>query len=171
MLVDHLTERREPASFLHLTAAALQELTAAHALHEAGQDMEADLRASRVQIETALRAADELVHLSVGESIEAGTWGLAAWPEAETLSDRAEILSVSFLQHNRACSLIEIEQEIFRGLPGLFAPSRQTILAILSSYAESVEAGWRIRAEDLATQRRDDLRRVLGGHRGNRGAA
>ena len=101
--------------------------------------------------------ADGLVHLSTGESIEAGTWGLAKWPGVETLSDRAEMLSVNFLQTNPECTLLEVERVVLDGLPGLFAPSRETILAILRSYAEERDAVWRLRDEDRAAQRRADL--------------
>ena len=43
-VTGHLSERGEPASYLHLKAAALQELAAQHALLVEGQDMEAALR-------------------------------------------------------------------------------------------------------------------------------
>ena len=72
------------------------------------------------------------VHISSGESIEAGTWGLAEWPEAETLSDRAEISPSIFMQKKPELSLMEVEQEVFSGSPGLFTPSRQIILAVLT---------------------------------------
>jgi hypothetical protein len=135
----------------------LQELAREHALQVAGQEMEVTLRETRVSIETALAGAAGLVHLSSGDAIEAGAWGLTTWPGTETLADRAEILTVNFLQKNPECHLPDVEQEVFGGLPGLFTPSRQTILAILDSYAQEADGLWQLRDEDRAARRRDDL--------------
>jgi hypothetical protein len=122
--------------------------------------MDAALRETRVAIETALGEADGVMHISSGESIEAGTWGLAAWPEAETLSDRTEIIAVNFMQKNPDFHLMEVEYELFAGLPGLFTPARQLLMAVLGSYAQTTDAGWQLREEDRAARRRDDLRSV-----------
>lgn len=160
VMIDHLGERGEPASYLQLKAAALQRLAEAHALLQPGQDMETALRQSRLAIEEALAEAKGVIHISSGESIEAGTWGLAAWPEAESLSDRTEMVAVNFMQKKPDLNLMEMEQEIFSALPGLFTPSRQIILAVLESYAQPTETGWQLRDEDRARQRREDLHNI-----------
>jgi hypothetical protein len=157
---DYLARRGEPASYLHVESAALQVLAEEHALSPAGQDIESALRGSRTTIETALGEDERFVHHSTGESVEAGTWGLREWPASESVTDRAEISAVNFLQRNPACTLLDIEQEVFQDLPGLFTPSRETMMAILSSYAEQVESIWRLREEDQAARRHEDLRTV-----------
>ena len=64
------------------------------------------------------------------------------------------------MQKQPDCSLRQVEQEVFRGLPGLFTPSRALILAILRSYAEEADGMWHLRDEDRAARRRDDLNSI-----------
>lgn len=157
---DYLARRGEPASYLQLEAAALELLVERHALPQAGQDLDTGLREARALIDTTLRQAPGFVHHSTGESIESGSWGLREWTTPESFTDRAEIAAVNFLQKNPQCTLEELEGELFRTLPGLLTPARQTLLAILRSYAQEAASTWHLRQEDQASRRRDDLRVV-----------
>ncbi|HEY5983086.1 MAG TPA: hypothetical protein VIU38_06395 [Anaerolineales bacterium] len=161
-MLGHLAERGEPASYLHVKSAALQLLAEANSLHAEGQDLETELRETRLTIEAALSGDPRFVHHSTGESVEAGMWGLRAWPSTETLTDRVEVIVVKHLQKNPQCTLIELENAVFPSLPGLFTPSRRTIEAILLSYAEKTGALWQLREEDKAARRQEDLRLIEG---------
>lgn len=159
-MYEYLTMRGEPASYLHMKTAAIQMLAEAHTLHREGLDMETELRQIRAGIEIALTQDGRFVHHSTGESVEAGTWGLADWPPVESVTDRAEVLAVTHLQKKQRVELLEIEDEVCGGLPGLFTPARRTIEAILSSYADEHEGIWQLREEDQAAQRQQDLRAI-----------
>jgi hypothetical protein len=157
---DHLAERGEPAGFLHLKTAALEVLARAHALHLEGQDLETAVRDTRATLETALGGGERFAHYSTGESIESGTWGLREWPAAQSLTDRVEVLTVSFLQKQSECSQLEVERLLCPELPGLFTPSARTVLAVLSSYAEKQDSLWKLREEDKASSRQEELRTI-----------
>jgi hypothetical protein len=157
---DHLAERGEPAGYLHLKTAALEILARAHALHLEGQDMEIAVRDTRATLETALGGGERFAHYSTGESIESGTWGLHEWPAVQSLSDRVEVLTVNYLQEHPECSQLDVERALCPELPGLFTPSVRTILAVLSSYAENQASLWRLREEDKASARQEELRTI-----------
>ncbi|MFH1185090.1 MAG: hypothetical protein V1755_08640 [Chloroflexota bacterium] len=157
---DYLAARGEPASYLHMKSAALKFLAEEHMLRPSGQDLEPEMRATRLSIETALREDEGFMHHSTGESVEAGTWGLREWPASPSLADRAEVVTVNYLQNNPESLLLHIETEVFRELPGLFTPSLETMQAILNSYAEKVDLTWRLREEDKAARRQEDLHTI-----------
>ena len=161
-LREYLTARGEPASYLHLKAAALEWLASEHALGSPGEDVEAALRETRAVIEAAIQGDGAFAHFSTGESLESGTWGLQPSANSESLTDRVEVVTVNYLTKNPECRLLDLEHEACRQLPGLLTPSRKTIQAILASYAEEDKAVWRLRLEDRAERRKDDLRAISG---------
>ena len=75
----------------------------------------------------------------------------------ESLLDRLEVAIVNYLQKNRESIYLEIENEAYRSFPGLLTPSKGMIYAILDSYAEKNGASWKLRAEDAAAARQQDL--------------
>jgi hypothetical protein len=162
VMLDYLGARGEPASYLHMKSVALQALAEAHSLRRADQDIESALRETRAGIEAALREDGGFVHLSTGESIEAGAWGLREWPAIDALADRAEVIVVNYLQRSPDCTLLDIEREVFRNLPGLLTPSRETLQAILNSYAERDGSAWKLRDEDRSAARREDVNAITG---------
>ena len=110
-----------------------------------------------------------LVHYSNGESVDTGLWGLSASPtlpvdngsaRRESLSDRVEIAVVTFLQKHPNSIFIEIEQDLYPRLPGLLTPSQAMIYAVLTSYANKENGEWKLRAEDLASARREELNHI-----------
>jgi hypothetical protein len=159
-LENYLTERGEPASYLHLHAAGLEVLAESHAFHLREQNLEDALRAAQMTIETALRQGARFVHHSTGEAVEAGLWGLRDSSTVDSLTDRVEIAVVNHLQKNPISIYLEVETELYRQLSGLLTPSKGTIYAVLNSYAEKDGANWRLRPEDTAASRQQDVKTI-----------
>ena len=171
-IATHLTNRGEPASYLHIHAAGLIALAKSHALKQKDQEFDQALRATQSLIQTALEEDSRFIHYSSGESVDTGLWGLdknhferaLTTPPAnggsalrESLSDRVEIAVVTFLQKNPNSIFLEIEQDLYPRLPGLLTPSQGMIYAVLSSYANKENGAWKLRPEDLASARRSEL--------------
>ncbi len=157
---EHLIERGEPASYLHLHAAALIALTEAHALKQKDEEFDAALRRTNSIIETTLREEARFIHHSSGEGSETGLWGLRAAPEVDSLTDRVEVAIVNYLQKTPDCIYLEIEEELYRQFKGLLTPSKRMIYAVLNSYAEKDGGKWKLRREDVAASRHQDLKTI-----------
>ncbi len=167
----HLSGRGEPASYLHIHAAGLIALTEAHALKDKEQEFDEAMRATQVLIQNALTGDERFVHYSTGESVDTGLWGLSNLPERpasappanggsaqdESLSDRVEVAIVTFLQKNANSIYLEIEDDLYLRFPGLLTPSKMMIYSVLNSYAEKDGAAWKLRPEDVAAARRNEL--------------
>jgi hypothetical protein len=78
----------------------------------------------------------------------------------ESLSDRVEIAIVTFLQKHPNSIYREIEQDLYPRFPGLLTPSMGMLYAVLSSYAQRENGEWRLRPEDVAAARREELTRI-----------
>ena len=157
----HLIERGEPASYLHVHAAALIALARSHALKQKEQEFDEALRGTQSLIQTALEDDPRFAHYSGGESVETGLWGVNKdGSYYESLSDRVEVAVVTFLQKHPNSIFLEIEQDLYPRLPGLLTPSQAMIYAVLTSYANKENGAWLLRPEDVASARRDELNRV-----------
>ncbi len=162
----HLTERGEPASYLHVHAAGLIALTEAHALRQKNQEFDEAMRRTQSLIQSALTRDVRFVHHSTGESVETGLWGLSIRPERgetktkgewnDSLSDRIEMAIVTFLQKNPNSIYLEIEDDLYPRFPGLLTPSKGMIYAVLDSYAQRDGAAFTLRPEDVAAARRSE---------------
>ena len=173
---SHLVEHGEPASYLHVHAAGLIALAKSHALSHRDQEFDEALRNTHSLIQTALEDDPRFVHYSGGESVDTGLWGLAAETKAkltnnggttqnetqDSLSDRVEIAVVTFLQKNPESIFLDIEQDLYPRFPGLLTPSKAMIYSVLSSYAEKESGEWKLRAEDVASARRNELNKIAG---------
>jgi hypothetical protein len=80
--------------------------------------------------------------------------------ERESLSDRVEIAAVTFLQKNPNSIFLDIEQDLYPRFPGLLTPSKAMIYSVLSSYAVRENGAWKLRAEDVASARRNELNNI-----------
>jgi hypothetical protein len=143
------------------------------------------LRGTQSVIQSALEEDPRFVHYSNGESVETGLWDLntarferaSAVPpsngssvqrnpdgirERESLSDRVEVAVVTFLQKHPDSIFLDIEQDLYPRFPGLLTPSQAMMYAVLSSYANKEAGAWKLRPEDLASARRDELNRMAG---------
>ena len=160
----HLTERGEPASYLHIHAAGLIALTETHALKKKEQEFDEALRTTQAMIQSALSEDERFAHYSTGESVDTGLWGVAGSDDLnrhyDSLSDRIEIAIVTFLQKNPDSIYLEIENDLYPRFPGLLTPSKAMIYAVLSSYAEKDKSAWRLRPEDVASARRSELNTI-----------
>jgi hypothetical protein len=168
---SHLMERGEPATYFHVHAAGMIALTESHMLRQKDQEFDEALRSIHSLIQTALSEDERFVHYSTGESVDTGLWGLAIRPErlstspaahggpiqAESLSDRVEVAIVTFLQKNPNSIFLEIEEDLYPRFPGLLTPSKAMIYSVLDSYAGKDGAAWKLRGEDVASVRRNEL--------------
>jgi len=162
----HLIERGEPASYLHIHAAGLIALTEAHALKTKEQEFDEALRETQSLIQNAVTSDERFVHYSTGESMDTGVWAIhpSSTPptdggsaQDESLSDRVEVAIVTFLQKNPNSIYLEIEDDLYPRFPGLLTPSKMMIYSVLNSYAEKDGAAWKLRPEDVASARRNEL--------------
>lgn len=163
-ILEHLKERGEPASYLHIHAAGLVSLIEAHSLKKRDQEFDETLRTVQALIQSALEQDSRFVHYSSGENVDTGTWSIQdhAGGGQESLADRVEVAIVSLLQKNPSCIYLEVEDDLYPRFPGLLTPSRGMIYAVLASYAERVNGAWMLRAEDVASVRRNEMKKVAG---------
>jgi hypothetical protein len=160
---EHLAERGEPASYLHVHAAGLIALVGSHSLRKKNQEFDEAVRTTQLLIQKALEEDDHFIHYSTGESVDTGLWGLRSNDSShyyESLSDRVEVAIVSFLQKNPNSIYLEIEDDLYPRFPGLLTPSKGIIYAVLQSYAERNGAAWALRPEDVAAARRGELETI-----------
>jgi hypothetical protein len=165
---SHLLERGEPASYLHVHAAALIALAEAHALKRREVEFDEAMRATNVLIRSVLEERNEFVHYSSGESVETGWWGMRGNADLsprsehyESLSDRVEVAIVTHLQKNPKSIYLEIEDMLNQQFPGLLTPPKRMIYSILESYAIRDEGKWTLRPEDVASARRTERDSVM----------
>lgn len=157
----HLTERGEPATYLHIHAAGLIALCQANAFKREGREMDEAVRETHSLIESALKGEAQFIHYG-GEAIDTGMWDVHAGLRVDSLSDRVEIALVNFLQKNPGGIFLEIEDDLNPRFPGLLTPSKGLIYAVLASYAERENGGWRLRPEDLPAARRAEVAKMIG---------
>ncbi len=157
----HLMDRGEPVNYLHVHAAALIVLAEAHALKQKAQEFDEALRATQTTIQKALTDDPRFIHYSSGEGVDTGLWGSRdSGSYIESLSDRVEVAIVTFLQKNPDSIYLEIEDDLYPRFPGLLTPSKAMIYAVLESYANKEKSTWRLRAEDVASARRNELNTI-----------
>ncbi len=180
---SHLIERGEPASYLHAHAAGLIVLAESHALKQKDQEFDEAMRSTQSLIQNALSEDARFVHYSTGESVDTGVWGLGnvILSEAknlprsdrdssvaalrqndinDSLSDLVEVAIVTFLQKNPNSIYLEIEDDLYPRFPGLLTPPKAMIYSVLNSYADKDSAAWKLRAEDVASARRNELNTI-----------
>ena len=157
----HLMERGEPASYLHVHAAGLMALTESNALKQNDDEFDEALRSTQSLLQSALAGDARFVHYSTGESVDTGLWGSNDLNRySDSLSDRVEVAIVTFLQKNPNSIYLEIEHDLYPRFPGLLTPSKAMIYSVLLSYAEKDGATWKLRPEDVASARRNELNTI-----------
>jgi len=172
---EYLITRGEPASYLLIHTAGLIALAEAGALKNPEMEFDEALRKTNTMFEFSLKGDGRFVHYSTGEGVDTGMWGSSTSPQStrgpahivptlfresdsiESLSDRVEIAIVTYLQKNQKGIYLEIEADLYPRFAGLLTPSKGLIYAILNSYAEKESGSWNLRAEDLASARREEL--------------
>ena len=167
---EYLAARGEPANYLYVHTAGLIALAEAGALKKSGQEFDEALRKTNALFESTLKGDERFIHYSTGESVETGMWGSSTSPQdprssaqsenIESLSDRVEVAIVTYLQKNQKAIYLEIENDLYPRFTGLFTPSKGLIYAILNSYAERESGYWKLRTEDVASARREELNNI-----------
>jgi len=142
-------------------------LTETHALKKREMEFDDAMRITQSTIQNALSEDKRFVHFSSGESVDTGMWGLSVNGQGgpvptneDSLSDRIEIAIVTFLQKNPDSIYLEIEDDLYPRFQGLMTPSKAMIYSVLNSYAEKNGAKWKLRPEDVANARRNDLNTI-----------
>ena len=157
---EYLTMRGEPSIYLHVHTAGLIALAKINALRQPDLEFDEALRKTHALFESTLKD-ERFIHYSSGENIETGLWGLRSKrPKGDSLSDRVEIAIVTFLQKKPKAIYLEIENDLYPRFTGLLTPSKGLVYAILNSYAEKESGYWKLRAEDVAATRREELNNI-----------
>jgi hypothetical protein len=159
-IADHLNERGEPASYMHIHTTGLIVLGRFHALKQPDQEFDEALRQTHLTIDSALKGDPRFIHYSSSEGVETGLWGLRGAASSDSLADRVEVEIVDYLQKNQNCIYLEIENELYARFPDLLTPSKALIYHVLNSYATKDVAAWHVRPEDTSSNRRAELRKV-----------
>ncbi|MCX6057841.1 MAG: hypothetical protein NTW69_06800 [Chloroflexi bacterium] len=157
---EYLIMRGEPSIYLHVHTAGLIALAKINALRQPDFEFDEALRKTHALFESTLKD-ERFIHYSSGENIETGLWGLRSErPKGDSLSDRVEIAIVTFLQKKPKAIYLEIENDLYPRFTGLLTPSKGLVYAILNSYAEKESGYWKLRAEDVAATRREELNNI-----------
>lgn len=157
---EYLLERGEPASYLHIHTAGLIALAEANTLKPGELEFDEAMRKTSALFTSALKDNKDFAHYSSGENLDTGLWGLGS-NTGESLSDRVEVAAVTYLQKNQNAIFLEIEADLYPRFPGLLTPSKGLIYAVLNSYAEKDGASWKLRDEDVASARREEMQNVF----------
>ncbi len=160
----HLYELGEPAAYLQLHAAGLTEQARGHGLMRPEQDFDEALREVGANIQQAIQTDVKLERMDSDErSMEIGLWGLREGEaRAEPLADRVERSVVTFLLKHPSSTILEVERNLYPDFPGLLAPSRALVGAVLDSYGVLEAGRWRLRDEDQPAKRRAELEKMTG---------
>jgi len=161
---DHLRELGEPAAYLQLHAAGLAAQARSHGLMRPEQDFDEALREIGTTIQQAIQSDSKLIRMDSEErSLEVGLWDLLENKKrAEPLADRVERAVVTFLQKHPSSILLEVERELYPEFPGLLTPSKALVGAVLDSYGVQEGGRWRLRDEDRPSNRRTELKKMIG---------
>lgn len=158
-----LVARGEPVGYLHLHVAGLIALAESKSLRQTEDEFDVTMRNTQSALEQALKGGSGFVHYSTGEGVDTGMWGVAASVpgQVESLSDRVEVAIVTYLQKNKNVIFLEVEEDLNEQFTGLLTPSKGLIYAVLQSYADKDGGNWILREEDLASARREEMKRMF----------
>jgi hypothetical protein len=176
-IFEYLCARGEPASYLHVHTAGLIALEEANALKQPELEFDETLRKAQTLFSSALKDDGRFAHYSTGENVDTGMWGVNVKTGLDTsekntrstrpadgeesLSDLIEIAVVTYLQKNPNAIFLELEDDLYPRFPGLMTPSKGLIYAVLNSYAEKNGANWKLRDEDVASARREEIKNIF----------
>ena len=164
-LQKFLSERGEPAKYFYVHLTGLIALAENKALKQNEDEFDEALRKTQNLFETILKDEKSFVHYSTGEAVDSGMWDVAKRrgdPAAtESLSDNVEKAIVNYLQKNPIAIFLEVEEDLYKQFTGLMTPSKGLIYAILNSYAEKDSPRWKLRDEDIASVRRDEVQNIF----------
>ena len=159
---EYLQARGEPATYLHLHALALTGFARRPGLLLPRETADESLTRLHAAIEEALLNDKNLTRFDGSEhSLEVGLWGLADPAGQEVpLPDRVEMAVVRYVSRHPGCKLIDIERDLYPQFPGLLTPPKSLVAAVLESYCQQENNGWRLRDEDSPSARIADLKEM-----------
>jgi len=151
-----LRRRGEPLAWGWLRSVALEALARESVLGEA-MDSEAPLT---LLSEGMAGAREELTPLEgKGQRL---WWSQGLETSPEPLSERVEEEVWRLLKDSLMLGEEAVDEAICSRFPGLMAPEKETVLAVLSSYGEEVSPGhWRLRVEDMEGRREKEVTKVI----------
>ena len=171
--IQHLIERREPASFLQISSSSLISLAEeTHFNIESPTDPDQPMKPIEIQaemtsiFEQAFTYRNGFMRLGGSEkSLEVGQWWLRVSDNESRLSktplaDRIEIEILRYLCENPASRYIEIDRHVCSVFPGLLTPSSEMVQVCIDSYAEQKpdeQDRWHLRPEDDPPIRRENI--------------
>ena len=158
---DYLCARGEPASYLHVHTAGLVALAEANMLNQPELEFDETLRKIQTLFSSSLKNDERFTHYSTGENVDTGMWGVTPSAQGESLTDLIEIAVVTYLQKNPNAIFLDLEDDLYPRFPGLMTPSKGLIYAVLNSYAEKSGANWKLRDEDVASARREEIKNIF----------
>jgi hypothetical protein len=162
---DYLTERAEPAKYIHIHAAALSTIIDQRALsYEEGPTSEPYTRIHESFDEAFTYRRGFIRFGGSDKSLEVGQWWLQADREisarSQPLADRVERMVVEQLIQNNIAHLSEVDMAICTLMTGLYTPEMELLLACLNSYGEERPPGsrnWQLRPQDTPKARQEDI--------------
>jgi hypothetical protein len=163
---EFLIARGEPTKYFYVHLTGLISLTENNSLKQNEDEFDEALRKTQSLFETILNDEKVFVHYSTGEAVDTGMWGLVANGQGdlattESLSDQIEKAIVNYLQKNPTTIFWEVEEDLYKQFKGLMTPSKGLIYAVLNSYATKDGARWKLRDEDIASARRDEVKNIF----------
>lgn len=166
-----LRSRDEPAAYLPLHTASLQEIVRSPDWKPVTDPEPGEMFSQvGVTLQNAISYRGGFVRFGGSEhSMEVGQWWLKTPPnDAEKrphpLADRIEMALVKFLQQQDSCTFEEVDAALCGAFRGLETPDQNYVRLCLASYGEQVPQGsdtWMLRSQDLPRQRRADLAAVI----------
>jgi len=168
---EYLSERGEPADYMHLVAAALQQLSITHAFRqtpvtttssERVDDHPADLfNHTQTAMREVFTYRGGFLRYGATEAFDTGQWWLREDKKtAAPLADRVEIELVQHLINHPGCSFEDIDRRMCKIFPGLFTPGLGLLQVCLDSYGiqDPPESDhWILRSEDTPANRRAEI--------------
>lgn len=160
--VKHLNQRGEPAPYLLLHTAALEELSKAASVTPDLADSPGEVYSLvHPAILESFSPRTGFSRFGGGEkSVEASQqWQDSLSPGEIPLSDRVEIAIYDYLQSQPACSFPSLDEHLCRLFPGLLTPDSNLIRVCLESYTEATGDNnlRRLRGEDMVELRKLEL--------------
>jgi len=171
-----LADRSQPAGYLPLHAAALQDLAQNHCFQildkktgpaqpaESAFDLTPAENFSQVQavIKDAFTFREGFTRYEGSEqSLDVGQWWLRTVKETQRpLADRVEMALVRILNKHPGDSFLGLDAALCVEFPGLMTPDHALARVCLDSYGMQDPPGserWRLRIEDIPATRRRDL--------------
>ena len=130
-------------------------------LNQPELEFDETLRKIQTLFSSSLKNDERFTHYSTGENVDTGMWGVTPSAQGESLTDLIEIAVVTYLQKNPNAIFLDLEDDLYPRFPGLMTPSKGLIYAVLNSYAEKSGANWKLRDEDVASARREEIKNIF----------